>query len=57
MSMDSQARRRAEAPANALRDPEEYEEAAPRELESAVLTIVLFGGLVVFGIGCMMFLW
>jgi len=33
------------------------EEAAPRELESAFMTIAMFGGLVVFGIGCMLFLW
>lgn len=33
------------------------EEAAPREIESALLTIAMFAGLVIFGIGCMMFLW
>ena len=38
-------------------EPEPDEDAAPSELESALLTLVLFGGLVVFGIGCMMFLW
>lgn len=38
--------------------PEEIEEdGGPRELESALLTLALFGGLVVFGIGCMVFLW
>lgn len=37
--------------------PEECEEeAGPRELESALLTIALFGGLVVFGVGCTAFL-
>lgn len=38
-------------------EPEVDEDAAPSELESALLTIVLFGGLVVFGLGCMFFLW
>ncbi len=38
--------------------PEEHEEdAAPRELESALLTLAMFGGLVIFGIGCMVFGW
>lgn len=37
--------------------PDEQEDAAPSEVESALLTIVLFGGLVFFAIGCMMFLW
>lgn len=38
----------------------EYDESKderPSELENAFLTIVLFGGLVVFGLGCMLFLW
>jgi len=33
------------------------EESGPSELESALLTLVLFGGLVVFAVGCMTFLW
>lgn len=37
--------------------PEEQEYQTPSELESALLTLVLFGGLVVFAIGCMTFLW
>lgn len=37
-------------------EPDE-EDAEPRELESALLTLALFGGLVVFGIGCMTVLW
>ncbi|MCM3661784.1 hypothetical protein M3148_12415 [Georgenia satyanarayanai] len=37
--------------------PDEQEYQAPSELESALLTLVLFGGLVVFAIGCMTFLW
>lgn len=36
---------------------ETEEEAQPRELESAFLTISMFVGLVIFGVGCMMFLW
>lgn len=37
--------------------PDDQEGGGPSELESALLTIVLFGGLVVFAIGCTMFLW
>lgn len=29
----------------------------PSELESALLTIAMFGGLVIFGVGCTMFGW
>ena len=29
----------------------------PRELESALLSLALFGGLVLFGVGCMVFGW
>lgn len=36
---------------------ESEEDAAPRELESALLTLAMFGGLVVFGVGCMMLGW
>lgn len=36
--------------------PEE-EERGPSELESAFLTLVMFGGLLVFAVGCMTFLW
>lgn len=36
---------------------DEQEDQRPSELENAFLTIVLFGGLVVFGLGCMLFLW
>lgn len=38
-------------------EPEPEEDEGPSELESALLTIALFGGLVVFGIGCIFFLW
>ncbi|HLR96229.1 MAG TPA: hypothetical protein VK053_17030 [Jiangellaceae bacterium] len=38
-------------------EPAEEEDARPSEWESAFLTIVLFGGLVVFAVGCMTFLW
>lgn len=37
-------------------EPEE-EDAGPRELESAFLTIAMFGGLVVFGVGCTLLGW
>ncbi|WP_454084810.1 hypothetical protein [Georgenia sp. Marseille-Q6866] len=37
--------------------PDEQEDSAPSELESAFLTLVLFGGLLVFAVGCMTFLW
>ena len=41
-----------------LQTPDDLEEdPPPRELESALLTIAMFAGLVVFGIGCMFFLW
>lgn len=41
-----------------LQEPTDLDQdAAPRELESALLTIAMFSGLVVFGIGCMFFLW
>lgn len=41
-----------------LQEPVGHEEdAAPRELESALLTLSMFGGLLVFGVGCMVFLW
>ena len=33
------------------------EESAPRELESALLTLAMFGGLVVFAVGCMALGW
>ncbi len=33
------------------------EETEPRELESALLTIAMFAGLIIFGIGCMTFFW
>ncbi|WIY83717.1 hypothetical protein [Propionimicrobium sp. PCR01-08-3] len=33
------------------------EDAPPRELESALLSVALFGGLILFGIGCMVFGW
>jgi|GEM_PF-6246681 len=36
---------------------ESDEDAGPREIESALLTIAMFAGLVLFGIGCMFFLW
>ena len=38
-------------------EPASDEDAGPSELESALLTLVLFGGLVVFAVGCMLFLW
>lgn len=39
-------------------EPDEREEdAAPRELESALLTLAMFGGLVVFAVGCMVLGW
>ncbi|WP_324653243.1 hypothetical protein [Georgenia sp. H159] len=38
-------------------EPPPEEDRTPSELESALLTIVLFGGLVVFAVGCMFFLW
>lgn len=39
-------------------EPEEPDEdAAPRELESALLTLAMFGGLVVFAVGCTMLGW
>lgn len=40
--------------------PEEYqpnEEYRPSEWESAFLSIALFGGLILFGIGCVLFGW
>lgn len=37
--------------------PESEEDPGPRELESALLSIAMFGGLIVFAIGCTMFLW
>lgn len=36
--------------------PEE-EDRGPSELESAFLTLVLFGGLILFAVGCMTVLW
>lgn len=37
---------------------EEVDQPGPaRELESALLSIVLFGGLVAFGLGCMLLGW
>lgn len=48
-------------PVSGVEPPEpttdEQDGGGPSELESALLTIVLFGGLVVFAIGCTMFLW
>jgi len=39
-------------------EPEESEEdASPHELESALLTLAMFGGLVVFVVGCTMLGW
>lgn len=34
----------------------DLEDPPPRELESALLSIALFGGLIVFGVGCMLFI-
>lgn len=34
-------------------EPEETDEIPASELESSFLTLVLFGGLVVFAVGCM----
>lgn len=58
MSGESGARREtAELTDRELQEPRELEEeAAPRELESALLTLSMFGGLLVFGLGCML-LW
>lgn len=36
---------------------ENVEPSAGRELESALLSIVLFGGLIAFGLGCMLLGW
>lgn len=36
---------------------EEEENSGPSELESAFLTVAMFGGLVVFGVGCTLFGW
>lgn len=33
------------------------EDASPRELESALLTLAMFGGLIVFVVGCTMLGW
>lgn len=35
----------------------DLEDPPPRELESALLSLVLFGGLIVFGISCVVFGW
>lgn len=58
MSGDPGARREtAELTDRELQEPQGHEEeAAPRELESALLTLSMFGGLLVFGLGCMI-LW
>lgn len=34
-----------------------YEEYKPSEWESALLSIALFGGLILFGVGCFVFGW
>lgn len=58
MSSDIESdRRHAEDQDAEVEEPEEDEYEKPSELESALLSISMFGGLVVFGVSCTLFIW
>ncbi|MBK7821029.1 MAG: hypothetical protein IPJ61_08115 [Tessaracoccus sp.] len=59
MSMDTQPSTDMEEPPADLASAQQtdLDDPEPRELESALLSLALFGGLILFGIGCMVFGW